>query len=60
MYEINLGLGKIRIQSLRFFFCANVYFKAKPRKVVRREGDPFFDVGPVFKKNCAVVYIEHA
>ena len=32
------------------FFCANVYFEAKPRKVVGEEGDPSFDVGPEFKK----------
>ena len=43
-----------------FFSCANMYFKAKPRKVVGKEGDSFFDVGPGFKKKCTVIYIEHA
>ena len=42
------------------FFCANMHFKAKPMKVVRKEGDPFFDVVPGFKSKFAVVYTEHA
>ena len=33
------------------FLCVNVYFEAKPSKVIRKEGDPFFGVGPGFKKN---------
>ena len=33
------------------FFCAYVHFKDKSSKVVGKEGDPFFDVGPVFKNN---------
>ena len=40
-----------------FFICANVNFKAKPSKVVGKEGGPFFDVGPGFKNKCAVAYI---
>ena len=42
------------------FFCANVHFEAKPSKVIGKEGDPFFNVGPGFKKKCAIVYIEYA
>ena len=33
------------------FFRSDVHFKSKPSKVVRKEGDPFFDVSPGFKKN---------
>ena len=39
------------------FFCANVHFEAKPSEVIRKEGDNFFDVGPGFKNECAIVYI---
>ena len=52
-------MGRIRIQSLRGFFCTNVHFEAKPRKVVREEGDPFLYVGTGFKDKCAVIYINH-
>ena len=38
------GGGKIHIQSLSFTFFANVHFEAKLRKVIRKDGDPFFDV----------------
>ena len=55
----NLGVGIIRIQYLRGFFCANVHFKAKPSKVVGEDIDPSFDVGPGFKSKCVVIYIEH-
>ena len=50
----------MRIHYLRIFFCANVHFKSEPSKVVRKEGDPFFNVSPGFKKTCAVIYIEHS
>ena len=42
------------------FFRADVHFKSKPRKVVGKEGDPFLNVRPRFKNECAVVYIDHA
>ena len=45
------GGGKITHSVFKVFFCANVHFKAEPSKVIGKEGDPFFDVGPGFKKN---------
>ena len=54
------GGGEICIQSSRGFFCANVHFNAKPRKVIRKEGDPSLDVGTGFKNKCLIIYIEYA
>ena len=41
-----------------FFLCLCV-FEAKPREMVREEGDPFLDVRPVFKNKCADIYIKN-
>ena len=54
------GGGKKMHSVFEGFFRANVHFDAKPSKVVREEGDPFFDVGPGFKDKSAVIYINHA
>ena len=43
------GVGKKTHSVFEVFFCANVNFEAKLRKVVREEVDPFFDVDPGFK-----------
>ena len=51
------GGGENMHSVFKGFFCANVHFKAKSRKVVGKEGDPFFGVGPGFKNNCAIFYI---
>ena len=49
--------GKNTHSVFEGFFCASVHSKAEPSKVIGKEGDPFFDVGPGFKNKCAVVYI---
>ena len=50
---LNKPRGGVNTHSLfEGFFCAKVHFEAKPSKVIRKEGDPFFDVGPGFKKNA--------
>ena len=36
---------------------SDVHFKSEPGKVVRDEGDPFFDVSPGFKRKISVFYI---
>ena len=51
------GAGKIRIQSSMIFFCANVYFKAKPSEVVGKDGGPYFGVGTGLKKMCHNIHI---
>ena len=41
----------MRIHSSKGIFCSNVHFKTKPRKLIRKEGEPSFDVDPGFQKN---------
>ena len=55
-----LGQVKYAFSIRGGFFCANVHFEAKPSEVIKKEGDPFFDVGPGFRNKCTIVYIEHA
>ena len=54
------GGGKNIYSVRKVFLFANVHFEAKPSKVVGKEGDPSFDVGPGFKNKCAIIHIEHA
>ena len=43
----------------KVFFCVNAHFEAKPSKVVKYGGDPFFDVGPGFKNKCTIIYVKN-
>ena len=52
--------GKDTHSVFEVFSHADVHFKSEPKKVVGKEGNPFFNVSPGFKNKCAVVYIEHA
>ena len=42
------GGGENTHSVFKVFFCANVHFESKPSKVIVKEVDPSFYVGPGF------------